>query len=188
MVDTINISVILIAIIPFIFGLVALALIPSKDKILSHQVKTYRVEVLIVVYMIALFILMLGFYYFMSIFAEQSSGQTIRIFNGIFLEVVALGIMGLNYQSYSIFSNLELDKHIDDRIEAHEIGDSVASEVSPITIEPTISEGRKSEALQTQAEPEMLECPGCGNTITITVPKRPIKIQCPHCGVEGIIR
>ena len=175
MAEPINFTELIIAILPFIFGIIAIALVPAKEKILKGDVNSYPVEVLIVVYIIALFILILGFYYFMSIFAEQSKDQLIKIVNGVFLEVIALGIMGLNYRNYSEFSHLESDIQLAERVEPYEVGE-YAGEVSPITTEPT------------QVKPEILECPGCGKTITITVPKRPIKIQCPHCGIEGIIR
>ena len=96
--------------------------------------------------------------------------------------------MGLNYQNYSIFSNIESDEGIEDRVGPTEVDTLEVTEVSPLAHDAhPILEGRP-EPKKTNIEPELLECPNCGNTITITVTKRPLKIKCPHCGIEGIIQ
>ena len=192
MVDIVNF---IIAIIPFIFGLVAIALIPSKEKITNKEVEKYSVEVLIVVYMIALFILILGFYYFMSIFSDTSQTQLVNIFNGVFLEVIALGIMGTNYRNYTIFSDLKESTDTDSRVPGLAM-EANGLEVAPVEVlaesdnrDSKISTTTTKAKTITAAEPKatLLRCPKCGNTISVGVSKRPIKIHCPHCGVEGII-
>ncbi len=187
MVELTNLTNILITILPFIFGLIALALIPGKKKILDGEVKTYRAEVLIVVYMFAFFILAMGFYYFISLFGESPGNLNLYIFNGIFLEIIALGIMGVNYRNYSLFSEKLGEPSIDERVsisssdEAHEV-----VEVSPI--EQLKEVKPKHKATRIVKEPEMVACPQCGNAIRIMVNERPLKISCPHCGIEGMIQ
>jgi DNA-directed RNA polymerase subunit RPC12/RpoP len=183
------------AIIPFIFGLVAITLIPSKEKINNKEVEKFSVEVLLVVYMIALLILILGFYYFMSIFSDTSEAQLVNIFNGVFLEVIALGIMGVNYRNYSLFSDLKGGIETETRV--HGLAtDADVLEVAPVEAvaepeikDPKISTTTTKATTITGAEPKsmLLRCPKCGNTISVEASKRPIKIHCPHCGVEGII-
>ena len=67
MADLIEVGELIWALIPFIIGIIAIAAIPSKDKIINRQVKKYHVEVLIVVYLIAFFILAIGMYYLISL-------------------------------------------------------------------------------------------------------------------------
>ena len=192
MVDFVNI---MIAIIPFVFGLIAIALIPSKEKINNKEVEKFSVEVLIVVYMIALLILILGFYYFMSIFSDTSQAQLVNIFNGVFLEVIALGIMGVNYRNYTLYSDLKGGIETDSRVSGVAT-DADILEVAPVeavaeadTRDSKITTPATMSTIITTAEPKatLLRCPKCGNTISVGASKRPIKIHCPHCGVEGII-
>ena len=101
MTEAIDISKILLAILPFIFGIIAIALIPSKQKIINKQVKKFRAEILLLVYMIAFFILAMGIYFFMAVFGNGVDNLNLYLFNGLFLGIIGLGIMGLNYRNYS---------------------------------------------------------------------------------------
>ncbi|WP_455391542.1 hypothetical protein [[Eubacterium] cellulosolvens] len=186
MADLIELGELLWAITPFIIGMIAIAAIPSKDRIINRKVKKYHVEVLIVVYLIAFFILAIGMYYLISVFSSDPENQNINIFNGIFLEIIALGIMALNYRNFSIFSNLDLETDQSGRVSRDDVIE--VTEVSPIDpySEPLPEGAAKYE--KEPVEPELLKCPNCSNTITIMVNKRPLKIQCPHCGIEGIIK
>ena len=183
MVDFVELSV---AILPFIFGLIAIALIPSKVKIVERKVRSFAVEAHIVVYLIALIIGMMGLYYFMPLFVETTEGQLLNIINGLFLGAIALGITGLNYRNYSIFlkTDKETDISIDERIPSPVTDDY--TEVAPVEPKPEARVQPKKSSVG--VKPQLLQCPQCKNTIKITVTKRPLKISCPHCGVEGIIQ
>lgn len=183
MVEIIELS---IAILPFIFGLIAIALIPSKAKIVEQKVRSFAVEAHIVVYLIALIIGMIGLYYFMPLFIETTEGQLLNILNGLFLGIIALGITGLNYRNYSIFlkTDKETDIGKDERIPSPVTEDY--TEITPV--EPITEKREQPRKASITDKPKLLQCPQCGNTIKITVSKRPLKISCPHCGVEGIIQ
>jgi len=148
---------------PFIFGLIAIALIPGKEKILEGKVQTYRVEVLIVVYIIALFILFIGFYYFMFMFSETTGNNLLNILNGAFLTIIALGIMGVNHRNHSI-----------------EVATAKTSPVDRTRVQPP----------STIKPPEfqMVGCPQCGHAIKVNVANRPVKMSCPNCGIEGMVQ
>ena len=200
MTEAIDISKILMAILPFIFGIIALALIPSKQKIINKKIKKFRAEILLLVYMIAFFILAMGIYFFMAVFGDGVPNLNLYLFNGLFLGIIGLGIMGLNYRNYSLFSEMNQEGKLDDSVSvspATEVATEVAevaevTEVAPLEPEPYYSSGGKlgrvPEKPKPSVEPETLECPNCNSVITISVPTRPLKIKCPHCGIEGIIR
>jgi len=175
---------------PFIFGLIAIALIPSKEKILAGKVKTYRVEVLIVVYIIALPILGIGFFNFMFLFGETAGNNLLNILNGAFLSIIALGIMGVNYRNYSVFSEPGAKTSIDGRIGS--------SEVQPVEVEVAeVATAKTSPVDRTRVQPpstikppefQMVGCPQCGHAIKVNVANRPVKMSCPNCGIEGMVQ
>jgi len=175
---------------PFIFGLIAIALIPGKEKILEGKVQTYRVEVLIVVYIIALFILFIGFYYFMFMFSETTGNNLLNILNGAFLTIIALGIMGVNYRNYSVFFEPGAKTTIDGQIGS--------SEVQPVEVEVAeVATAKTSPVDRTRVQPpstikppefQMVGCPQCGHAIKVNVSNRPVKMSCPNCGIEGMVQ
>jgi DNA-directed RNA polymerase subunit RPC12/RpoP len=182
----------ILSIIPFVFGLIAIGLVPSKEKILNNEVNKYKVETLMSVYVIALFIGIIGLYYLISIFGDGSLSQYLRVVNGIFLTVIALGIMSINYRNFSIYSEQKESLDIEagyspERTAAPELAE--VHEVEALDEDHSIYDASHKQKKQVKKpEPEQLGCPKCGETITIMVTQRPLKIQCPHCGVEGIIK
>jgi hypothetical protein len=180
MVNMINI---LVAILPFIFGILALALIPGKDKIINKQIKNFSVEIHIVVYLIALIVGIIGLYYFTILFSQSNNDQNLYILNGILLGIIALGITGINYRNYSLFSQIGREVGLEERVESP--GLEKRLEVAPVL--PIIEED-KPRYSEPRKAPELVECPRCGNAISIMVPERPLKISCPYCGVEGVIQ
>ena len=165
-------------ILPFIFGLIAISLIPSKEKILSKQVTNYRVEILVVVYMISLLILAFGFYLFVPMFSDSSDIVLLDLFNGGLLSITGLGIMGLNYRNHSLVT-----KDMTHREER--VGIEVEAEVEEVevhSVEPEKTVTKKKEDIQ------MVECPKCSEAIKVDAAKRPIKISCPNCGIEGMVQ
>ncbi len=180
---------ILTAVFPFIFGLIAIALIPSKEKILNGQIKTYGADRLIAVYLIAfVFILVLGAYYIMSLFGDGSEEQIVNVFNGIFLITIAIGIMAVNSRNYTLFSKLDADggTGLEAQIARPNLSSEGVLEVTPVEPKEVVDD--KTKYRKRTVEPEMVECPRCGNAIKILVTERPLKISCPHCGTEGIIQ
>jgi hypothetical protein len=193
--ETIDFMELILTILPFIFGVVALALIPSKKK-LSEESTSFKVELLILVYLIALLILMLGIYYFIPAFGDNPGDNLVNIINGLFMSVIGLGIMVVNYKNYSFYSESHLDLTADGRTtvtdsevypHSDDLVDVETVNVETVDTTKRITAPKKAKTI-TRPEPELLECPQCSNTITITATKRPLKIKCPHCGVEGIIR
>jgi hypothetical protein len=184
--ETIDFTELFLTILPFIVGIIAIGLIPAKKKIIARQITEFKVEILIVVYLLAMFILGLGFYYFVPLFSEDSTNQMVNIVNGIMMAVIGLGIMAVNYHNYSIYSDIKSGGGLESSVEGLTSGPAEAIEATPVEY---IEESTPKQKIQiTRPEPELLECPRCSKTITITVSKRPLKIQCPHCGVEGMIR
>ncbi len=168
-------------ILPFIFGLIAISLIPSKEKILNRQVTTFRVEFLVLVYIIALLILSLGFFIILPIFGGSSGITLINIFNGSFLTIVALGLMGLNYRNYSLISKSmngesAFGTGTEERVEVQ------AAEVS----ESFGDEGQRIGQLEPKFQ--MVGCPNCSKAMKVNVSQLPVKISCPNCGIEGMIQ
>lgn len=184
--ESIDFVELILTIMPFIFGVIALTLIPSKKKISGDQPRNFKVEVLILVYLIALLILMLGLYYFLPAFGDDPGEHLTNIFNGVLMSVVGLGIMVINYKNYSFYSELHSDENFDDRVPGTD-GYSHSEDIIEVASVEVIEKPTKAMSI-TRPEPELLECPQCTKTITITATKRPLKIKCPHCGVEGIIR
>ena len=184
MIDLMNLF---IAIFPFIFAIIAIALIPSKDKILNEKIKSYGAEKFIAVHMIAfVFVLVMGAYYIMSLFGDGSGDQYLNIFNGIFLITIAIGIMALNSRNYALFSKFEGGSGLEAQIVSPELGSEGAHEVEPVEQKKAIDD--KTKYTKRAIEPEIVECPGCGNAIKVLARSRPLKISCPHCGIEGMIQ
>ena len=184
MIDSMNLF---IAIFPYFFAIIAIALIPSKDKILNKQIKSFGAEKFIAVHMIAfIFVLVIGAYYIMSLFGDGSEDQYLNIFNGIFLITIAIGIMALNSRNYALFSKLEGDTGLKAQIVSPELGSEGAQEVEPV--EPLKAIEDKPKYSKRTIEPEIVECPKCGNAIKVLARSRPVKISCPHCGIEGMIQ
>lgn len=175
---------------PFIFGLIAIALIPGKEKILEGKVKTYRVEILLVVYIIALLILAYGFRDFMFLFVETPDGNLLDILNGMLLTIIALGIMGVNYRNHSIFSKSGAKTSLEERIDSPEM-QPVEAEVAEVATERTSPADRnriQPPLTIQQQEFQMVGCPQCGNAIKVNVTNRPVKMSCPNCGIEGMVQ
>ena len=144
MVDLNDSMNLIITILPFIFGIIAISLIPSKEKILNKQVKKYSVEVLVLVYIIAFLILVIGFYYFIALFSSTPNNQSMNFVNGIFLEIIALGIMGLNYRNHTIFYELIGESEFESRTPGP--GQEDVYEVEPSgLIEKTKQTGKRSK-------------------------------------------
>ena len=175
MVETLDI---LIAIAPFIIGLVAVLLIPGKEKILKKET-TFRVEVLTVVYLIALINLAIGFYFFLPLFTGAPDLSLINIFNGGIITIIALGIMGLNYRNYSLVSQPVAG--IDGRVESAEVqaikGVEIIQEVEVASL-----------ATPAQKKIQLVQCPKCGHAIEVELTGKPVKMSCPNCGIEGMVQ
>ncbi len=79
----------ILTILPFIIGLVAIGLIPSKKNVKQPEgtEKQPSVEKQVVIYMIGFFIMVLGTYYFISsTFGENvANNRLIYIINGLYL-------------------------------------------------------------------------------------------------------
>ncbi|MBN1389888.1 MAG: molecular chaperone DnaK [Candidatus Thermoplasmatota archaeon] len=45
-------------------------------------------------------------------------------------------------------------------------------------------EPRKKGKKEPKYEPELIDCPKCGNEIEIDSPERPLRVQCPECGAK----
>ena len=94
----VNFLEIILAILPFIFGIIAIGLIPKrrdeheKSQPQPSTEQSHSVEKQVVIYMIGFFILVLGTYYFISsLFGEDVDNQRlIYIINGLFLGLVHL--------------------------------------------------------------------------------------------------
>ena len=184
-------------IIPFIIGLIAIGIIPSKEKILKLEIKNFGPELHIGIYILAFIPLVMGFYYSMSLFTEAIEEHILELFNAIFLIIIALGIMGINYRNYSIFSetNISQQTYSTDRVEITE-----AQEVQAIMPPSSVSQTRtgiyprqsSSANLQPRPKPEQtiqrVGCPKCGTAIMVDVSVKPIKISCPNCGIEGMVQ
>ena len=169
----------IILILPFVFGLIAISLIPGKEKILSKQVTNYRVEVLVVVYMIALLILSFCFYLFVPMFSDSSGIVLLDMFNGGLLSITGLGIMGLNYRNHSLVSK-DLT-HREERV-------SLGVEVEAAVVEDNSVEPELDSVTSTKKDIQMVECPQCSKAIKVDASQRPVKISCPHCGIEGMVQ
>ena len=137
--------------------------------------------------MIALFLGIIGFYYLLALFGNASEENNLQILNGAFLGAIALGIMWLNYRNFSLYSEQREDPF---GAESRYTGQEVAEVAEVEVVHDDIATETRVQKIDrpTQIEPEKLGCPKCGETITITVTQRPLKIKCPYCGVEGLIR
>ena len=179
----------LITIIPFIVGLIGISLIPSKDKIMDNRIKSYKAEKQIVVYMIGFFILILGTYYLIaSLFGEGIEDLgLIYFFNGLFLGIIGIGIIGVTHRNFSILSEKGLA--LEERVEASEVAEiAEVAEIEPDVSEVVTSEQRSAPKQINDKELQKVECPKCGEIIKVKTLKRPVKISCPNCGIEGIIQ
>jgi predicted RNA-binding Zn-ribbon protein involved in translation (DUF1610 family) len=188
-----NLIELLYAIVPFIFGLIAISLIPSKEKIMNNELKSYKLEKQIVVYMIGFFILVLGTYFFVaSLFSMGFRDQRLIYFiNGLFLGVVGIGILAVNHKNFSLLT--EKAPILDGRVEVAEVTEvEEVVEVEPAehlkAIEKKKIGTKSTTSVETAKEPQLVECPKCGHIIKIKTDKRPIKISCPSCGVTGMIQ
>lgn len=207
---------ILYSIIPFILGLIAIALIPGKEKIQKLEIQNFKPETHILIYILAFIPLVMGFYYSMSIFSVNVGNQLFNLFNAIFLEIVGLGVMGINYRNYSIYSetSTQMGVPIDDRVEATNVSNMQSA--APYTTQSTGVIGTQNTQPvrsvthdhheQTQAQipagsvskvpsttspatsNQMVGCPKCGTAIKINTSNRPVKISCPNCGIEGMVQ
>ena len=195
----------MLTILPFIIGMIAIGLIPSKSSADQPEgtKKTPSVEKQVVIYMIGFFILVLGTYYFISsVFGEDvENNRLIFIINGMFLGIVGIGIIGVNYRNFSEISEFKdgttsehrVDVPIDvsDTMEVAEV-EAVEVETDSIRSVSTVeakSELRKREKQHSgKEEAQLVECPKCGNIINVLSSKRPVKISCPNCGIEGMIQ
>jgi len=184
-------------IIPFIIGLIAIGIIPSKEKILKLEIKNFGPELHIGIYILAFIPLVMGFYYSMSLFTETIEEHFLELFNAIFLIIIALGIMGINYRNYLIFSetNISQQTYSTDRVEMAETQE-VQAIIPPSSVSPTrgvtYPKMSSSADLQSRAKPEptiqRVGCPKCGTAIKVDVSIKPIKISCPNCGIEGMVQ
>ena len=203
----------ILTILPFIVGLIAVGLIPSKRKNSNDQnqpedsenKKTPSVEKQVVIYMIGFFILVLGTYYFISsMFGEDVENQRmIYIINGLFLGIVGIGIIGVNYRNFSELTSSKLKATSDYRVEgpvdvsdtmevaeveAVEVESETISSVSPEEVRSELRRREKRSRDKEKDKAQLVECPKCGNVIKVLSTKRPIKISCPKCGIEGMIQ
>jgi hypothetical protein len=194
---------IILSIIPFIFSIGAIALIPSKVNIEKGLTRTFKPEIHVAVYLIALFPLSMGVYFSMPLFATESGNIFIYLINAALLVVIGIGIMGLNYRNYSIFSERNSatittpgsDAMIEQRVSGGPILNEVeaieVNEVEPITYpqESRIESRRlKTQKKKPLGQQQMVECPQCKAAIKVDMSQRPVKISCPRCGIEGMVQ
>jgi hypothetical protein len=200
MVDFIEIF---LSIIPFIFSIGAIALIPSKGNIEKGITRTFKPETHVAVYLIALFPLSMGVYFSMPLFATESGNIFIYLINAALLVVIGIGIMGLNYRNYSIFSEKNSTSISGTSIEPRVPGPSgpekyealEVNEVAPISyhqeprIDSTKSQTQNKKPIEKgKSQQQMVECPQCKAAIKVDMSQRPIKISCPRCGIEGMVQ
>jgi hypothetical protein len=192
---------ILFSIIPFIFSIAAIALIPSKEKIQKGEIKTFKPETHVAVYLIALFPLSMGIYFSMPLFTNDTGNILIYLINAILLVVIAIGIMGVNYRNYSLFSDSTKSESIDlgqrmsveERVAGPGYGiDEGAVEVAEVqpVVDKTLTSNvsRPSKVQLKQPQLQMVECPQCKAAIKVDMSQRPVKISCPRCGIEGMVQ
>ncbi len=194
--------------IPFIIGLIAIGIIPSKEKILKLEVTSFGPELHIGIYILAFIPLVMGFYYSMSLFTETIEEHFLDLFNAIFLIVIALGIMGINYRNYSLFSETKISQQTGflggtDRVELavgqdmqevqtiHEVQAITPKSNAPTRMGTYPWQGAGA-SIQPRTKPEtkiqMVGCPKCGTAIKVDVSVKPVKISCPSCGIEGVVQ
>ena len=94
----------IISIVPYILLLVAIGLIPSKEKILKRELGSFKAETHIAIYILAFFPLLLGFYFIMPFFTDNITNILIYLTNAIFLIGLSIGVLGLNYRNYNLFT------------------------------------------------------------------------------------
>jgi hypothetical protein len=203
----VDIVEIFLSIIPFIFSIGAIALIPSKEKIERGEKTTFKPETHVAVYLIALFPLSMGVYFSMPLFSTGSGNIFIYLINAALLVIIGIGIMGLNYRNYSLFSEKNPTTAVSSgtMIEQRVSGDPVinenvveaieVNEVEPISYQQESRVEGKITRLQTQpkkplgqAKPQMVECPQCKAAIKVDMSQRPVKLSCPRCGIEGMVQ
>jgi hypothetical protein len=178
----------------FLFGIIAVALIPSKDSIIKKQIKTFSLEKHVSIYIIAFILLLVGFFQLMAFFSEDVENQLIPMINAVFLEAIALGIMGLNYRSYHVFSEIsEKDQLTDGRVEVAEVeaitDTNYQRTTTPIsTTKKSVGKPIERNTAQTSTTTQMVECPQCKAAIKVDMSQRPVKISCPRCGIEGLVQ
>jgi hypothetical protein len=192
--NMVEVLTIIYSIIPFIIGLITLALIPTKEKIINKEITSFKPEVHILIYILAFIPLVMGFYYSMSFFGDGIANREFTIINAIFLEVIALGIMGLNYRNFSIYS--ESSPAYLGRVESSEVEVvepvSTTYEVSRTpsktisTPQQTLNRTPYKTALD--KDHQLVGCPSCGSAIKVNMSIRPVKISCPNCGIEGMVQ
>jgi hypothetical protein len=105
-------------IVPFIFGILAISLIPSKERISKKEITKFRPEVHIGVYIIAFVLLMIGVIFIISYFNEN---KILYLLNAALLEIIAVGTMALNSKNYSLFSEIQTESETLGRAEIGEI-------------------------------------------------------------------
>ncbi len=199
----------MIAIFPFILLLIAIGITPSKEKIINGQLKTFKPEIHIGVYILAFFPLLLSVYFLMPLFSESSGNIFYYLTNAIFMISISLGIIGLNYRNYNLFTE-KAGSSIYPQSISHDPGYGSGYEQQyeprvalpipmsnqqehghePINVEPIppIHSKTKTKAGQAQYTYQYVECPQCGAAIKVNISVRPIKISCPQCGVEGMVQ
>ncbi len=165
-----------IYIIPFIIGLVGVALIPKKEILSEGQISSEGAGSRSIAYLIGVLILVWGIYYFFSILINFVDFQQLLILliNGLLLCVIGVGIISINNKSSTPISDQSAS--LEARVEVAEV------EVAEV------SEARIAEVdLQSPAVSSQVACPKCGKVINVHSSKRPVKISCPNCGIEGFI-
>jgi hypothetical protein len=193
MVDFIEI---IYSIFPFIIGLISLTMIPSKEKILKKEIKEFRAEIHIAVYILAFVPLVMGFYYSMSFFGENVENHAGDLLNAVFMEIVALGVMGINYRNYSLYSEPEHESGLAGRVEVAEVQPHQIEPISPrghsmasqITQDTAKSIGKIQSSSIDRVEYQSVGCPRCGTAIKVRKSSGPVKISCPKCGIEGMVQ
>lgn len=59
-------------------------------------------------------------------------------------------------------------------------------ESAPVTVAE--EEAAEGEAAEEALMEETLACPACGKEFTVRFPSKPVKVKCPECGTEGVLK
>ncbi len=182
--------------------LVLAFILPSKDKIMKHEMsipKGPRMFQLIVGVLAVVFAGLLGIFMLLAILGGIPSAEELTHGNH---EAIRTVMLGLNTVALGGLGALHIVDHVRmgktlkvhgevapvEEVVEDPIGSGDPSDLSGRNPQGVVEEKPARKArIKPKPEPETLtiQCPDCGNTLKITVKKRPAKIKCPVCGLEG---
>lgn len=175
----------LLLIILFTIGLLGALLLPNRARIIAGE--GYPKKKMAVVYGISTVLLLFGVLMLLPLTASATHVEWIYLFDLSMIFVVSVLLTAENYRR----SLLGREKY-------RTVPEQTPRESAPLSktlsnipyakVASLTSKQQTSSPTSQSLRATLMHCPRCGQTFPLESQERPLRIKCPHCGVEGVVR